>query len=1023
LKKLFLIALILGLLLVISAILTPPILASPPISRPMDLYEITIQGGSPETVDYSWAYDTASCEVIQNTMDTLLMWNTESTSAPYIFALATSEVDGAVTNGVSSIGAPVPTGDSISGLNFENGGQGNGTNFAQYYWQYDFKIRQGVEFAPPYNYSLTTADVAYSFQRTMFQDRIGGPQWMLDEPLLDQAAGLNVETTGGLADFTNTTQLAEVGALVRDAVQYNATDVWFNIMFPGVYAPFLQILCQTCSAIESRQWIDNYVIGTLGRQDWSGDFTYLTSWVPYWNPSVSPLDYPTPVEYGSGPYILTPGTPDYTNNYWSGTRNPNWWGGAPAFYPVEAGAQCAGYANTIEVSWNFAWSAAQDYFKSGACDFVALPSLANIGDLYPSNLPASYYPYPSSSTNYPDAGIRCYADLPELEVDALFFTMNISSAKPFGTIDPPVSGTGAASFNPAGIPSNFFGNEPFGNPYGIDMRKAFAYSIDYATELQVAALGEGFTPATAIIPGLYGYNASIVGYNYNLTMATQYFNDWPGLMTNGFTITLCYNMGNAENQELCTLLQSAIQSISSTFHVNVMTLDWGTFLTAAANQELSAFVGGWLVDFPDTYDFALPFYHTGGAFASWQDYSNATMDGLIDQVIALPNGPQKLALCSQIQQLAIADCSSVAVLTPLGLHFEYDWVNGWYYNPIYPGLNFCNMYKFYYVPESNQASPSQPFSEYLPADVNRDGTVNMKDIASIARAFGSSYTQPIESNWVFVDDLVNIGTINMKSIAYVARQFGVSNPIGTFGPLVTIKPVTSFVAAGSSLTFTATCASGYGNPTGRVIQWYYGTLASGQLGAPTAGPTGATFTLSSIPAGSFYVFCTVTDTFTGAVATARTAAGLSNTATSTSEWTSIIADHAVPSPPSPPIQGVLVTTGTDVQVFPLSSVNMTFGNVNQAGYAIATTRTTAPYNPVNGQGDPLGNITGPYYDFSTLDGVIFSGSVTVGLPLNGGSRMMQLQDNGTWVDITTYVDSADNMIYGSTSHFSFIGIH
>jgi hypothetical protein len=102
---------------------------------------------------------------------------------------------------------------------------------------------------------------------------------------------------------------------------------------------------------------------------------------------------------------------------------------------------------------------------------------------------------------------------------------------------------------------------------------------------------------------------------------------------------------------------------------------------------------------------------------------------------------------------------------------------------------------------------------------------------------------------------------------------------------------------------------------------------------------------------------------------------------------------------------------------------MTFGNVNQAGYAIATTRTTAPYNPVNGQGDPLGNITGPYYDFSTLDGVIFSGNVTVGLPLNGGSRMMQLQNNGTWVDITTYVDSADNMIYGSTSHFSFIGIH
>jgi peptide/nickel transport system substrate-binding protein len=902
-NKLIPIALILGLLLGVSAILAPPIFASPPISRPMDLYDITIQGDSPVTVDYSWCYDTASGEILQNTMDTLLMWNGESSTTPYIYAIAISETDGPVTNGQSSIGAPnPPTSDSISGLNFENTAQGNGTNFAQYYWQYDFKIRQGVEFQPPYNYSLTPEDVAYSFQRTILQDRVSGPQWMLQEPLLDQAAGLNVATTGGLADFTNNTQLAEVGALVRDAVQFNATDVWFNIMFPGPYAPFLEILCQTWSSIESKQWINNQVITAQGRPDWPGfsfnsvyglGNTNLTGWVPYWNPAHSPLDYPTPIEYGSGPFILTPGTPDYTTNYWGATRNPNWWGGAPCFYPTEAGAQPAGYANTIEVSWNYPWSAAQAYFKSGACDFVALPSLANIGDLYQIGY-NSPYPYPDNSTNLPDAGIRCYADLPELEVDALFFTMNISSATPYGTIDPPVSGTGAASFNPNGIPSNFFGNEPFNNPYGIDMRKAFAYSIDYATELQVAALGEGFTPATAIIPGLYGYNASITGYNYNLTMATQYFNDWPGLMNNGFTITLVYNTGDGERQELYDLIQTAVQSINPLFKVNVISLDWGTYLTAADSQELSTYVLGWLADFPDPHDFALPFYHTGGDFSSLQLYSNATMDNLINMAIALPDGPQRLQLYSEIQQLAIGDCPSVPIFQPLDRYFEYDWVNGWYYNPIYPGLNFFNMYKFYYPPESNQPTQSQPFSEYLPADVNRDGTVNMKDIASIARAFGASWTEPIPANWQFTDDLVNIRTINMKSIAFVARQFGAVSPIGTFGPLVTINPITSTISAGDNITFTATCASGYGNVNDRVIQWYYGTLTNGQLGAPTAGPSTvnaatSTFTWSSIPAGASYVFCTVTDTFTGSIATARASAGLSNTAIAYSEWAGIYA--------------------------------------------------------------------------------------------------------------------------------------
>ena len=43
---------------------------------------------------------------------------------------------------------------------------------------------------------------------------------------------------------------------------------------------------------------------------------------------------------------------------------------------------------------------------------------------------------------------------------------------------------------------------------------------------------------------------------------------------------------------------------------------------------------GWMADFPDPHDFALPFYRTGGSFAAWQAYSNPTMDALVDAGIA-----------------------------------------------------------------------------------------------------------------------------------------------------------------------------------------------------------------------------------------------------------------------------------------------------------------------------------------------------------------------------------------------------
>jgi len=699
-------------------------------------------------------------------------------------------------------------------------------------------------------------------------------------------------------------QETEIGQLVKDAVQYNATDVWFNLMFPGAYAPFLEILCQTWASIESKQWINYQVIQGAGRTDWGGftDTVYglgssdLLSWLPAWYPppTNSYLDLPTPMEYGSGPYMLT--SLSYTSDEWTAVRNPNWWGGAPAFYPTEAGTPPAGYANTIEVSWEYAWTAAQGFFKSGDCDWAALPSLQYIGDIYENGYTGSYYPYPTSSTNYPDAGIRGYANLAELEVDDLFFNYNVSSATTYGAVEAPVTGGAYPAGDSGGIPSNFFGGIAGQvNPYGIDMRKAFAYSIDYAKEITVAALGEAIQPATDIIPGLYGYNSSITGYSLNLALATQYFNDWPGLNTTGFTLDLVYNQGNLERQELCQIIQQDVESINSKYVINVVPVAWNAYMGLIPEGVLSAFVVGWLVDFPDPHDFVVPFYHSYGAFSGPQQYSNPVMDNYINTAITLPNGNARQTLYNEIAALAIADCPSVPVICPTGRHYEFDWVQGWYYNPIYPGINFFNQYKFYYEPEASDSAPSQPHSEYLAADINRDGVVNMKDIASLARAFGSAYTQPIESNWVFVDDIVNIRQVTMRSIAFVARQFGAISPIGTFGPIFseskTLPPISVSPASytsGTSVTFTANLLTGYGVTAGRVIQWYYGTLGNYTLAAPTAGPTGPTFTWT-IPTGSSYVFCTVTDTFTGSVALARTAAGISNTAVTYSPWVAVYA--------------------------------------------------------------------------------------------------------------------------------------
>ena len=54
-------------------------------------------------------------------------------------------------------------------------------------------------------------------------------------------------------------------------------------------------------------------------------------------------------------------------------------------------------------------------------------------------------------------------------------------------------------------------------------------------------------------------------------------------------------------------------------------------------------------------------------------------------------------------------------------------------------------------------------------DVNGDGRVDLKDLALVARAFGSNPTSP---NWNPAADINGDGVVNMKDIGLVARHFG-----------------------------------------------------------------------------------------------------------------------------------------------------------------------------------------------------------------------------------------------------------
>ncbi|MDH4068236.1 MAG: ABC transporter substrate-binding protein [Dehalococcoidia bacterium] len=193
------------------------------------------------SLDPAYAYDTVSAAQILNIYETLIRFDSDSTS---------EFVPGLATEWTIS-----PDGKT-----------------------YRFKIREGVTFHN--GNPLTPEDVEYSFERGMVQDYALGPQWMFFEPLF------------GLGVYTSRTETGLIPlAEIKGKVEVDGQWVQFNLATP--YEPFLQILASSWGSIVDMEWC-------IQNGDWTGteeSYQDLNNPAPGGSPIHS-------IACGTGPFIL-----------------------------------------------------------------------------------------------------------------------------------------------------------------------------------------------------------------------------------------------------------------------------------------------------------------------------------------------------------------------------------------------------------------------------------------------------------------------------------------------------------------------------------------------------------------------------------------------------------------------------------------------------------------------------------------------------------------------------------------------
>jgi len=676
--------------------------------QPPPVFLVSLPEEGPRTVDPAWSADEGSDELIFNVYETLLFYDGESVEY-LIPLLATSWVKEHI--------------DEI------------GPGGLHYVLRYTFNVREGVyfhdgEWGPAGYYMLGPDDVEYSFERAMVYDPpVNNRQRFIYDVLTN---------TSGADELVEIYGIQTAGMIIDYSIESNATYVWFNLVKPVNPEIFLRILIIPTFSILSRDWINEYVIGALGRDDWSGEWGDYTEWFEYHNLPQSPLDHPTPVMCGTGPFKLS--LLDYVSQTWEVVKFDDYWGGWPALRPAppypssEPGIPPGGHVDGYRVIWGLEWSARRDMFLSGDADFIDVPRQC-INEV----------------AGQP--GVRFIRDLcmPWIEELAIFRFNVTDSGNPIQNVLPP------DIFDESGIPCNFFNY--------THIRRAFAYAINYTGYIRQFYGEWAFNPPTSIPCGVPYFDPNQQGYELDLDKAREEFMQVPEVWNNGFTLTLVYNIGNVRLKWFCEMLNNTIEKLhpQGLFHINIIELDWPTYLDYIARGYLSFFILNWREKYPLDPHFYL--YDTMHVLAQTQGYSNPEVDELLEEGMTTQSKIVRTLVYIRLQGIYHSDCISIPLVQPVGYHFERSSVVGWYFNPGYP------------VKQSYQGIYAYPIwkGTYKKGDVNYDGVVLIDDIAWIAKAFGSDFGcggATIHPRWNFRCDINEDRIIMIDDIAIAARNFG-----------------------------------------------------------------------------------------------------------------------------------------------------------------------------------------------------------------------------------------------------------
>lgn len=583
-----------------------------------------------DSLDPAYAYDTGSGTIIQNVYDTLIGFDGGHTDQ-FVARLATE---------VPSV---------KNGLIRDEGRT------------YVFPIRAGVSFQE--GGTLDAEDVAYSIQRGLLQDRVGGPQWLMLEPLLgvssikDLAIGIEAESSGQTADTIEIEAITDLSSetlaatceRVKAAVAVEDGSVVFRLVEP--FPAFLPVMAGQWASALDREWVSTAQTDESGAEvkaaGWDGS---CATWQDFYDPALeeSPL---RAVANGTGPYKLASWRRDEEIAL---ERNEAYWDD-----PKPALRQ-------ILFKFNPEFSSRLLMFQTGDADMIHIPP-PNEDQLEPL---------------VADGSVTLYPDLPEVSMG--FWVLNQKVAAEDNEY------IGSGQLDGAGVPPDFF-SDP-------DVRKGFALAYDRDTFVNEITPGYA-RPALGPIPSfMTGFNPQQPSYAYDLAAATEAFQRaFDGqLWETGFTLAIPMVPGAETSRLNREMFKASIAEINPKFVIEIREVQSSEYTEDSNNDKFPISASGWVQDYHDPHNWVFPLLHSQGYYSHDMDFAPevaARLDDLIGRAKVETDPAAREALYHEIQQIYYDEALMIPIDEDIGRVYMRSWVKGYVHNPARPGMVYAELSK------------------------------------------------------------------------------------------------------------------------------------------------------------------------------------------------------------------------------------------------------------------------------------------------------------------------------------------